>query len=475
MKAIGKYTSILVLDDEVFLRREITSYLTEQGAEVMEAASVAEARNLLAQQSFDFALLDIHLPDGLGLDLLRHGEITPTTGVVIMTGEGALQTAVEALRLGAGDYLSKPFEVEELNLVLSRLRKNRQRARADEYKRRAPSDQTLELFFGDRLHQLRQALERILEADARLGQALPPILIEGETGTGKSSLARWIHAHGPRADQPLVEVNCAALPDSLAESELFGHEKGAFTDARQARLGLFEAADGGTLFLDEVSSLSLSTQAKLLTAIENRQIRRVGSHRTQPVDVRLIVASLHDLETLVAEGRFREDLFHRLNLLRLRVPSLREHPRDIPLVAEHLLQDLRRRYRRPQVEISERGLERLQAYPWPGNLRELKHELERALIFAPQEELDFPHLAPDITPGSSPPAQPPATPEDSTALRNPAWTLPAQGFDLEKEIDILIGGIIEQALREADHNVSAAARRLGVPRDYLRYRMRSQG
>ncbi len=254
-----------------------------------------------------------------------------------MTAFGGVREAVDAMRLGAGDYLTKPFELEQLSLALQRCATVRRGARREEYATRQGGAEAAAMFFGSGLATIRTQAEAILAADRRLGRRLPPVLIEGETGTGKSFFARWLHRAGPRADHPFVAVNCAALSETLIESELFGHERGAFTDAKTARLGLFEAADEGTLFLDEVGLLSPATQAKLLTAIEEGVIRRLGGTREIKVDVKLLAASNRPLGELVAAGAFREDLFHRLNLLALTLPPLRERGGDIIPLARHLL------------------------------------------------------------------------------------------------------------------------------------------
>lgn len=454
---------ILVLEDEVLWRREIAAFLGECGAETTCAGSLEEARRCLEAQAFDCALVDVNLPDGNALDLLRAKELEASWGVVVMTAEGGVTTAVEAMRLGAGDYLAKPFEVEELPLVFGRLRKQRQVDRIGKHERDRAARESGDFFFGRRLEPLRDLLERILETDARLESNLPPILLQGETGTGKSSLARWIHANGPRSAQPFLEVNCAALPENLAESELFGYEKGAFTDARTDRLGLFEAAEGGTLFLDEIGSLGSAVQAKILTAVENREIRRVGGRRPVAVDVRLIAASLENLPEAVEAKRFREDLYHRLNLLTLTLSPLRDHPQDIPAIAEFLLGRLKRRYRRPQVRIAKGGLHRLQAADWPGNIRELSHEIERALIFENEDALTFSHLRSGTTVNGE---------VDPAGLLNPHWRLPEEGFALEQSLKDLETSLIGQAMDRAEGNVSAAARLLGVQRDFLRYRLK---
>jgi transcriptional regulator with GAF, ATPase, and Fis domain len=305
---------------------------------------------------------------------------------------------------------------------------------------------------------LQAKLEKILEADRRMVTELPPVLIEGETGTGKTTFARWLHEHGPRADRPLVEVNCSALPESLAESELFGHERGAFTDAKATRLGLFEAAGGGTLLLDEVPSLSLGLQAKVLKAIEDRSIRRVGSTRAISVDVRIIAASNRNLKETVAQGQFREDLFHRLDLYRLSVPPLRERGEDILRLAEGMIERLCRRQRLARRTLSSVGRSRLLSYHWPGNVRELAHELERAIVFEDGAELGFPQLGPGAAESLS--EEPP----------KPDWLNPAYDFT-NFSLEAAIERFIQVALQRADGNVSAAARLLGVPRDYIRYRL----
>ena len=282
------------------------------------------------------------------------------------------------------------------------------------------------------------------------------MLIEGETGTGKSVLARWLHGEGPRAGQAFVTINCAALPEALAESELFGHERGAFTDAKCARIGLFEAADGGTLFLDEIGALAPATQAKVLTALDGGTIRRLGGTREISVDVRLITASNHPLDELVREGVFREDLYHRLNLLRILLPPLRERGTDILPLARQLLGQIAARHRLKGLAITPEGEARLLAQSWRGNVRELAHEIERAVIFGAGAPLDFATLGG-------------ATAPPGAGWRNPAWHLPKSGFSLDATVDELIA----EALRDTDNNVSAAARQLGVTRDFVRYRLSS--
>lgn len=458
--------SVLVLDDEPLVRRHLVATLERMGADVTAADTYKSARQLATEFSFDFALLDVNLPDGRGTDLLREKAFGSNTGIVIMTAEGGITAAVEAIKLGALDYLAKPFEPEALALVLARARRSRQTVRAAEHKQaEAPENH---FHFGGALAGLEGQLRKILQADERLdgaGSPLPPVLVQGETGTGKTTIARWIHTHGPRSQSPLVEANCASIPESLAESELFGHERGAFTDARNARLGLFEAANGGTLFLDELPSLSLSLQAKLLTTLEDRRIRRVGGSRDLPIDVRVIAASNRDLKELVREGRFREDLYHRLDLFRVPLPALRERGPDILELANSLIARLARRHRLPAKPVSETGKRRLLGYGWPGNVRELAHEVERALVFEDGDALNFDQLIGTAVPVTGTPGVTVAVPLNDWFNGN--FQFPESGFSLEDAILRLI----RHALAQTEGNVSAAARLLGVSRDYLRYRL----
>jgi DNA-binding NtrC family response regulator len=418
----------------------------------------------LEEQAFDFVLLDVNLPDGIGLDLFREGRIPASTGGVVMTAQGGIAGAVEAMRLGAVDYLAKPFDPGELGLVLARARRTQQAARVEEH-REVEEDQAAEhFFFGNALGGLKQQVERILDADRRLERSLPPVLIEGPTGSGKTTIARWIHHHGPRSRRPLVEANCAALPETLAEAELFGHEKGAFTDARSARMGLFEAADGGSLFLDELPSLSPPLQAKVLKVIEDQRLRRLGGSREVSIDVRIIAATNLDLKAAVARGAFREDLYHRLDLYRVSIPPLRARGEDILSLAELLVGRLCRRYRLPKRVITPGGRARILAYPWPGNVRELSHELERAIVFEGSPELSFPHLG---SPDPSPAAAAGSSAPSSDDWLNDRWQFPDSGFSLEEATDRLI----RKALHQAGENVSGAARLLGVSRDLVRYRL----
>ena len=449
--------SFLILEDEPLLRKQAAAFLERLGADVTVAENIARARRLVEDLSFDYALIDVNLPDGLGTDLLKEKVFPPNTGVVVMTAEGGVTGAIEAMKLGAIDYLSKPFDLAELPLLIARARKAKSELRIEEQKR-TDTEQNL-FFFGSALASMESQLEKILAADRRLQESLPPVLIEGETGVGKTTIARWIHHAGPRANEPLVEVNCSALPETLAESELFGHERGAFTDARTARMGLFEAAHGGTLFLDELPSLSAALQSKVLTSIEDRKIRRVGGNKPIAVDARIIAATNRNLPTLIAEGKFREDLYHRLDLYRISIPPLRARGDDILKLADLLLGNLVKRHRL-EKRLSATGRKNLMQYPWPGNVRELAHELERAIVFEDSNELNFESLmrrsAPAVAGGRNP-----------GDWFNESFVFPPDGFSLESAIMRMI----QHALKQSKENVSAAARLLGVSRDYLRYRL----
>lgn len=448
-------SEVLLLEDDSILRKRLAAHLRSLGAEVTEVSTIEGARRALSGLHFDFALVDLHLPDGDALELLRDGAFSENTGVVVMTAYGGIKEAVEAMRQGAGDYLSKPFEPAELPIAFMRCRERRSTARRDEFRASGQSSgEGFELHFGESLAGVRSNLEMVLASDRRLEKGLPPILIEGETGTGKSLLAGWLHREGPRATKPFIRVNCAALPEMLAESELFGHERGAFTDARTARIGLFEAADGGTLLLDDIGTLALSTQSKVLSAVEDHAIRRLGASKEVRIDTRLIAASNEPLEGLVAGGEFREDLYHRLHLIHITLPPLRDRGLDVLALAKHLLDRIARRHRLKAVSISPAGEARLLAQRWPGNARELAHVIERELIFARGPQLDFAGLG-----------DPPA---GAMGWRNPIWRIPEEGFS----IDSVVADLIGEALRDTNQNISAAARRLGVTREFLRYRLK---
>ncbi|MBM3846350.1 MAG: sigma-54-dependent Fis family transcriptional regulator [Verrucomicrobia bacterium] len=454
--------SVLIVEDEPLLRRQIAAEVERLGGDATAVGSLGDAQRAADGLSYDFVILDVHLPDGCSMNWLREGRLTRSSGVIVVTAHGDVAGAVEALRLGALDYLVKPFDPTQVLLSLGRAKHQKQNARIEEHRRGGESRIVSGFFFGECLAPVQRKLEKILAADQRVALKLPPVLIQGETGTGKTAIARWLHHHGPRANAPLVEVNCSALPDALAESELFGHERGAFTDARAARMGLFEAANGGTLFLDELPTLSPSLQAKVLKALEDHRIRRLGGTLEIPVDVRIIAAGPPNLAELVSEGRFRQDLYHRLDLYRLELPPIRERKADLIPLSHQLLEQICRKHQLPLKQISESGVRRILGAGWPGNVRELAHELERAVVFEEGDALRMDHL-----PGDR--ASEVATPSvlSEQEWLNPAFVYPSEGFSL----DDAINRMIQKALDQTKGNVSAAARLLGVSRDYLRYRL----
>jgi two-component system response regulator AtoC len=459
-----KGKEVLVLEDDLLLSKAIDAHLSDIGMEVVLTQTCVDAELALQEMQFDFALFDLNLPDGESLRLLRERKLPENTLCILMTGEGGITSAVESIRLGAADYLCKPFDLDELALVFQHARAQIQNRRLKEHFKNEVKEKSSNLFFENSFAQDLSRLQNILSADQRLGSNLPPLLIEGPTGSGKSTYARWVHSNGPRSEAPFIALNCSAISENLVESELFGHEKGAFTDAKGARIGLFEAADRGTLFLDEVASLSIAAQAKLLLAIESGMIRRVGGSKDIAVDVRIIAAANQNLRNMIEEGNFREDLFHRLDLLRISIPPLASRAYDIPKLADHFLGSLAQKYSLEKPILSAESIEYLTNHGWPGNHRELLHELERAIVLhKPGETLKLTSSLP-LRSGSD------AQASNSDWL-NPAFQFPENGFELEKELLRLV----KLAIKQSDGNVSAAARLLGVPRDYIRYRLKQNG
>ena len=390
-----------------------------------------------------------------GLDLLKRiRAFDPVIPVVMLTAYGSIEGAVEAVKLGAFDYVKKPVDLEELKLLADRARETRLlKQELSYYRRRATTDVGFEGLVGES-RAVRAVLDRAQQVAALV--ETPPVLLTGETGTGKGLLARAIHAAGPRATQPFIEVNCTALPATLMEAELFGHERGAFTDAKESKPGLVEAAEGGFLFLDEIGDVDLAVQGKLLRAIEERAVRRVGSVRERKVDVRIMAATNRDLERAVGEERFRKDLYFRLAVIVLDVPPLRERGEDVLLLTEHFLRAFNAKYGKVVRQLSTAARDLLLSYPWPGNVRELSHVIERAVLWSRGPALDVEHLS----------LTRPAVASDHGDAAKPAdpATLPQRERSM-----------IEQALRDAGGNQTKAAQRLGISRDTLRYRLKKFG
>ena len=457
--------AVLIIEDEPILAKNIRAYLQRHGFEARVAESAEAGLTALDEFSPDAVLADYNLPgmDGLALisELKRRD---PRANVIMLTGQGNIQIAVEAMKRGAADFLGKPVALEELRLVLERVLSHKQLEGALEYYRERQAEQSgVERLIGTSpaMATLKQKLRQLIEAERGIREgAAPAVLINGETGTGKELVARALHFDGVRHSKPFVELNCASIPSNLLEAELFGYERGAFTDARQRKPGLVEAADGGTLFLDEIGEVDITVQAKLLKLLEDRTVRRLGGLREQTVDVRFLAATNRDLEKMVRESRFRADLFFRLRILHIEVPPLRARGDDVLLLARTFLKTHGARYGKPNLKLSESAERALRSYVWPGNVRELRNAVEQAVLLASHDVIEatqFPFcesLAGDY-----------ATP--TAGAEAPAPSLPDGGVNLgEVERELLL-----QALNRTGWNVTRAAQLLGISRDTLRYRM----
>ncbi|HVH68480.1 MAG TPA: sigma-54 dependent transcriptional regulator [Gemmatimonadales bacterium] len=458
--------TVLIVDDEQTLARSAKAFLVDHGYETEVAGSGEHALQLLGSLQPDVVFADVRLPGMNGLDLLKRiREFDPVIPVIVVTAYGSIEGAVEAMKLGAFDYVKKPVDLEELKLLADRAREHRLlQQELSYYRRRAARDVGFEEMVGESA-AIRGVLERARQI-AVLSET-PPVLLTGETGTGKGLLARAIHASGPRAAKPFIEVNCTALPATLMEAELFGYERGAFTDAKESKPGLVEAGEGGFLFLDEIGDVDLAVQGKLLRAIEERAVRRVGSVRERKIDVRIIAATNRDLDREVRQERFRKDLYFRLAVIVLEVPPLRQRGEDVLLLAEHYLRAFNARYGKAVREISAPARAMMLHYPWPGNVRELSHVMERAVLWSRGPVLDVEHLS-LTSPDHNASPTPADEARDSEADKAP---LPPQGVDLAQWEKAMI----ERALREAGGNQTKAAQRLGISRDTLRYRLKKFG
>ncbi len=438
-----KGAAALIVDDEADIRELVEITLSRMGLKTRSAANLQDARRLLGEQAFDFCITDMRLPDGNGISLVQHiQKHHPQTPVAVITAYGSSQAAVESLKAGAFDFVSKPVDLQSLRKLVDAALKLRSR---DD---KAGGDDGGLLGEHDSVRQLRGMIDRLARSQA-------PVHIAGESGTGKELVARLIHSRGPRAGGPFVPVNCGAIPSELMESEFFGHLKGSFTGALKDKPGLFQAAEGGTLFLDEVADLPLHMQVKLLRALQERAVRPVGSESEVLVNVRITSATHKNLGELVARGAFRQDLFYRLNVIEVRTPPLRERAQDIPLLADHILARLARDIAlpgRPTLDADARKA--LQAYGFPGNVRELENILERAITLCDGEQITAADLQLRHMPGS----------EAGTA-----------GGALEDQMEDIERKAIQEALEKARFNKTKAAELLGMSFRSLRYRIKKLG
>ncbi len=449
---------IVVVDDEELLRTWLRENLVGVGYAVETAGTGEEALRLVENTDPGVVLLDLRLPDADGLDLLaRFREHDRDLIVIIVTAYGEVETAVEAVKSGAYDFLEKPVDLEKLFIIIEKgleTRRLRQQIATFRVQHRW-------LFANVELVGRSPAMQEIAEAVEKVARAgSTAVLLEGESGVGKDLVARAIHAQSDRRDFPFLEINCTALPEHLAESELFGHERGAFTDARERKKGLFELAHRGTLFLDEMGDMPLGSQAKILRFLEDARFRRVGGTADIQVDVRVIAATNRDLERLVDQGEFRSDLYFRLSVVPIRIPPLRERPEDVAPLAHYFVERLARELRHGPVSISDSAMEAFEGYAWPGNVRQLRNFLERILIMEETDEILPSHL-PFETRG-------PQTVDGGVGRM---YELPRNGLNFQ----VLERNLIEQALERTGGNVTRSAELLGLTRDALRYRMEKFG
>lgn len=450
---------ILVIDDEKLLRWSLQQSLSKDGYIVFSAETGTEGLRLFKEEMPDIVLLDINLPDISGVTVLEQiMEINKEAIVVMITAYSDVQTAVKTVKLGAYDFIEKPFNMDKLNILISKavetvsLRKD-----VSTYRHILSEKYNFSSIIGEspEIKKVVEICRKISTSDATT------ILLQGESGTGKDLLARVIHYQSRRADKPFLEINCTALPESLIESELFGYEKGAFTDAKSTKKGLFELADGGTIYLDEIGDMKPGTQAKLLKVIENKTFKRIGGVKDITVDVRIIAATNRNLEEAIKEGNFREDLYYRLNVIPVKLPPLREREKDVLLLAQYFIEHFNREFKKHVKGLSPSVQEKFLSYHWPGNVRELKNLLERIMILENPEIILPEHLPCEINPSS--------VVEQNNA--RPVIRLPETGID----IDEVEKELIKQALERTGNNQTRAARLLNLSRDALRYRMQKFG
>ncbi len=470
--------SVLIVDDEKHTREGLLLAF-EEDYDVSVASSADEAFNLLEAHEFDVIITDLRMPGKSGLKVIDKALTLPNRPVVIMmTAYGNIDSAVEAMKRGAFDFLTKPVNLEKLEIIVQRALKSRTlEVEVKQLHERLDKKFSFEGIVG---HSAK--LNEVIERVKLVAQSRATVLIEGETGTGKELIAQAIHQASPRARAPFLAVHCAALPSTLLESELFGHEKGAFTGATERRVGRFEAADGGTIFLDEIGEVSPSTQVKLLRFLETRAVERIGSQKPVQLDVRLVAATNRNLEQMVAQGTFREDLFFRLNVVRIATPSLRERGDDIPLLLEHFVGEFSKENNVPPVTIEPGALKHLVAYPWPGNIRELRNFAENVVVLRRGGRLTefdlepkfrgevvlppLPRPALTAEPNSAAPVTPPsASPAAGAVVLAPNGGAPAASTHLSVEENEK--RLLRQALMEARGNRTQAAKLMGISRRTL--------
>ncbi|MDT8440322.1 MAG: sigma-54 dependent transcriptional regulator [Desulfuromonadales bacterium] len=454
---------ILIVDDEDFIRDNLERILAEDGFRPYSTDNGDDALRQVNEQEIDLVLLDLNLGRQSGLDVLRAlREVDPELLVIIITGYGTVESAVEALKMGAYDYIKKPFKADAIRLIVRlALETQNLRRKVRHLKRSGPEgDLPGDTLLVGSSPQLLQVSRQIHEV-ARHESAT--VLITGESGTGKELVARSIHDLSTRGDRPFIEINCGSLPFNLLETELFGHERGAFTDARLRKIGLFEEANGGTIFLDEIGEMEINLQVKLLRVLEDRKIRRLGGTRNIEIDARVIAATNRDIKEAIEQKAFREDLYYRLNVFPIFVPPLRERPEDIPALLDHFLRHFRRQFNANVREVSKEALDLLSRYHWPGNVRELRNLVERVCIMQRGTIITADSLPAEIF-GKEPRGEAPFD-----------FHIPPEGIVLEEIVEQVEHDLIAQAVRITGGNVARTARILNLPRGTLRYKMEKYG
>jgi two-component system response regulator PilR (NtrC family) len=448
---------ILVVDDERSMQEFLEIFFRREGFDVLTAGDVDSALLAIESDDFDVVIADVQMPQRNGLDLLRGAkEIAPETVVIMITAFATTETAIAAMKEGAYDYITKPFKVDELRLVVEKaLEKKLLTSENRRLRTELRSQVSKRTLVGNS-----SAMQRIYELIARVADTKTNVLISGESGTGKELVARAIHASSDRREHPFVAVNCGAIPENLLESELFGHVKGAFTGAVQNKAGLFEAADGGTLFLDEVGELPQGLQVKLLRALQDKKIRRVGGTSDRTVDVRILSATNRRLEEELGAGHFREDLYYRLNVIQIPVPALRERTEDIPLLVCHFVDKHASELGKSVSGLADGAMERLLKYPFPGNVRELENVIERAVALARDSLIDVDALPPTVI----------AAGEHGGSRR-----IPAEGVQLDELVNEFERGLLLEALERTGGVKKRAAQLLGVSFRSFRYRLEKLG
>ena len=461
---------ILLVDDEDTIRLFLEKTLRDEGYEAITAATGAVALDLTRSELPDLVLLDLKLPDMSGLEVLQQiKEEVPETCVIMLTAFGDIETAVTAMKKRAFDFVSKPVNLEQLLITIGKgLESQKLTRELFELRRRFKIDMGEDYIPGEsqQMKDIYEIVKRVAQSDTTT------ILIQGESGTGKEMIANMIHRYSSRRDQAFLEINCASLPEELLESELFGHEKGAFTDAKNQKVGLLELANKGTLFLDEIGEMSLTIQVKLLRVLERMTFRRVGGTKDIRVSVRIISATNSDLESGVQTKAFREDLYYRLKVVPVFIPPLRERKEDIYLLLKHFLNHFNKQFNKSFQEIDEGAYEAILNYPWPGNIRELKNMVERIVLLEDDTTLRAEHIPLSIRQGTSPAKELTGLRRFEMALSRP---FPEEGIAFESMLAGLEREIIDKAMREAAGNQSRAARLLQLNRDKIRYRLKEFG